>query len=249
MFHCQACRRTCNERTGTPFNHLQVPTDIAVLVVLWRLQYKLSLRNVAEMILTRGFTFTHETVRAWEERLVPLLTGRLKARRRGKVGRTWHVDETYVKVEGRWCYLCRPIDSDGNLVETMLSKTRDMEAAKTFFACALKAVGQAPEKAPTDGRNSYPRAVRETLGPDVQHGASRYMNNGIEQDHRGIKQCYDPMRGFGSFDSAARFCTAHDELRDHLGPRTRFNDAVSLADQRRLCQERWIEVCALLQAA
>jgi len=74
MLCCRACRRTCNERTGTPFNHLQVPTDVAVLVVLWRLQDKLSLRNVAEMCLTRGVTVTHETVRAWEERLAPLLT-------------------------------------------------------------------------------------------------------------------------------------------------------------------------------
>jgi len=88
MFQCRACRRTCNERTGTPVNHLQVPTDIAVLVVLWRLQDKLSLRHVAEMFLTRGFTFTHETGREWEERFAPLLTARLKARRRGKAGRT-----------------------------------------------------------------------------------------------------------------------------------------------------------------
>ena len=94
-----------------------------------------------------------------------------------------------------------------------------------------------------------PRALRETLGPDVCHRTSRYMNNRIEQDHRGIKQRYYPMRGFGSFDSAARFCTAHDELRDHLRPRTRFNDAVSLSEQRRLFQQRWGEVCALLQAA
>ncbi len=238
MFRCPACRRTCKERTGTPFNHLQVPTDIAVLVVLWRLQYKLSLRNVAEMFLTRGFTFTHETVRDWEERFAPLLTARLKARRRGKAGRKWHVDETYVKVAGRWHYLYRAIDSEGNLVETMLSKTRDMEAAKRFFACALQTVGQAPEKVTTDGHDSYPRAVRETLGPDVSHRTSRYMNNRIEQDHRGIKQRYYPMRGFGSFDTAARFCTAHDELRDHLRPRSRFNERVSLAEQRRLFQER-----------
>ncbi len=57
------------------------------------------------MVLTRGFTVTHETVRAWEERLAPLLTTQLKARRRGKAGRTWHGDETYVKVAGRWCSL------------------------------------------------------------------------------------------------------------------------------------------------
>jgi len=165
MFRCRACRRTCNERTGAPFNHLQAPTDIAVLVVLWRLQDKLSLRHVSEMVLTRGFTFTHVTVRAWEERLAPLLTARLKARRRGKAGRTWYMDETYVKVEGRWCYLYRAIDFEGVLVETLLSKTRDMTAAKRVCACALKAVGQAPEKAPTDGHDSYPCAVRETLGP------------------------------------------------------------------------------------
>jgi len=160
MFRCRACRRTYNERTGTPCTHLQAPTDIAVLVGLWRLQYKLSLRNVAEMSLTRGFSFTHETVRAWEERLAPLLTARLKAERRGKAGRTWHVDEAYVKkVEGRWCYLYRAIDSEGTLVEAMLSTTRDMNAAKTFFACALKAVGQTPEKAPTDVYDSYPRGT------------------------------------------------------------------------------------------
>jgi len=75
------------------------------------------------------------------------------------------------------------------------------------------------------------------------------MNNRIEQDHRGIKQRYYPMRGFGSFDAAARFCTAHDELRDHLRPRTLFNEPVSLARQRRLFQHRWGEVRTLLQAA
>jgi len=75
------------------------------------------------------------------------------------------------------------------------------------------------------------------------------MNNRIEQDHRGIKQRYYLMRGCGSFDSAARFCTGHDELRDHLRPRTRFNEPVSLAAQRRLFQEHWDEACALLQAA
>ncbi len=83
--------RATSARTGRS-TICPVPTDVAVLVVLWRLQYKLSLRNVAEMFLTRGFTFTHETAPAWEERYAPLLTARLKARRRGKAGRKWHVD-------------------------------------------------------------------------------------------------------------------------------------------------------------
>jgi len=249
LFRCRPCRRTYNERTSTPFNHLQVPTDIALLVVLWRLRYKLSLRDLAEMFLTRGFTFTHETVREWEERFAPLLTERLRAKRRGKAGRKWHADETYVKVDGRWCYLYRAIDADSNLVDSMLSETRDMEAAKRFFARARTVVGHAPEKVTTDGNDAYPRAIRETLGPQVRHRTSRYMNNRIEQDHRGIKQRYYPMRGFGSVESAARFCSAHDELRDHFRSRHHMNETVSLSDQRRFFQERWGEVCAVLQAA
>jgi len=249
LFRCRPCRRTFNERTGTLFNHLQVPTDIALLVVLWRLRYTLSLRDLAEMFLTRGFTFTHETVRDWEERFAPLLTERMRAKRRGKAGVTWHCDETSITVDGRWCYLYRAIDADGNLVDSLLSETRDMGAATRFFTHARAVVGHAPETVTTDGHDAYPRAIRETLGPDVQHRTSRYMNNRMEQDHRGIKQRYYPMRGFGSFASAARFCSAHDELRDHLRYRQHMNETVSLAEQRRLFQERWGVVCAVRRAA
>jgi transposase-like protein len=192
LFRCRPCRRTFNERTGTPFNHLQVPTDIALLVVLWRLRYKLSLRDLAEMFLTRGFTFTHETVRDREERFAPLLTEHLRAKRRGNAGLRWHADETYVKVDGRWCYLYRAIDADGNLVDSMLCETRDMDAAKRFFTRARAVVGNAPEKVTTDGHDAYPRAIREMLGPEVVHRCSRYKNNVMEQDHRGIKQRYYP---------------------------------------------------------
>ncbi len=213
--------------------------------MLWRLRYKLSLRDLAEMFLTRGFFFTHEAVREWEDRFAPLLTDRLRAKRRGKAGQKWHCDETYIKVDGRWY----SIDADGNLVDSLLSETRDMDAAKRFFARAQTVVGHAPEKVTTDGHDAYPRAICETFGPDVQHRTSRYMNNRMEQDHRGIKQRYYPMRGFGSFAAAARFCAAHDELRDHFRSRHHLNETVSLAAQRRLFQNRWGEVCAVLQAA
>ena len=73
-FRCSTCRRQFNERTGTPFNYLEFPTDIVLLVILWRLRYKLSLRDLAEMFLERSFEFTHEVVREWEERFAPLVT-------------------------------------------------------------------------------------------------------------------------------------------------------------------------------
>jgi len=198
-FRCPQCRRTFNERTGTPFNHLQAPTDIVLLVVLWRLRYKLSLRDLAEMFLARGFTFTHEAARDWEARFAPLLAAQLRAKRRGTAGGRWHVDETYVKVNGRWCYLYRAIDRERNLVDARLSATRDMEAAQQFFRQALAVAGDAPEQVTTDGHDAYPRAIRESLGVAVAHRTSRYKNNRIEQDHRGVKQRYYPMRGFGAF--------------------------------------------------
>jgi putative transposase len=104
-FRCRACRRGFNERTGTPCNHLQYPTDSVLLVVPWRLRYKLRLRDLAAMFLERGFVFSHETVRGWEARFAPLLTDRLRAKRRGQGGAKWHADETYLRVDGRWCSL------------------------------------------------------------------------------------------------------------------------------------------------
>lgn len=90
-FRCSQCTRKFNERTGSVYNRLQFPTDIILLVVLWRFRYKISLRDLAEMFLERGFEFTHEAVRDWEERFAPMITKQLRSRRRGKAGRSWHV--------------------------------------------------------------------------------------------------------------------------------------------------------------
>jgi putative transposase len=233
IFRCSACKHLFNERTGTPFNFLEYPTDVVLLVVLWRLRYKLSLRDLAEMFLDRGWEFTHEAVREWETRFAPLLAEQLRTKRHGQAGPSWYVDETYVRVKGKWCYLYRAIDADGNLVDSRLSEKRDMEAAQRFFKDALAVVGHAPERVTTDGHASYPRAVREALGDHVQHRTSKYLNNCLEQDHRGIKQQYYPMHGFGNFDSAARFCSAFDELRNYLRPGFALGKSSSLSEQRR----------------
>src|SRR5689334_17586598 len=91
-FRCSKCKRTWNERSGTPFNFLEYPTNIVLLVVLWRLRYTLSLRDLAEIFLERGFVFTHETVRDWEAHFAPLIGDQLRRKRRGQVSPSWHVD-------------------------------------------------------------------------------------------------------------------------------------------------------------
>src|SRR5687767_2608939 len=148
------------------------------------------------MLAVRGLVFSHEAVREWEAKLTPALAEDLRRRRRGKAGRSWYVDETYIKVQGRWCYLYRAIDRSGALVDVAFSEHRDMAAAKAFFRSAKAVTGMMPDRVTTDGHDSYPRAIRTGLGRGVRHRTSRYLNNRLEQDHRGIKGRYRPMRGF-----------------------------------------------------
>ena len=248
-FACRACRRVCNERTGTAFNHLQFPTDVVLLAVLWRLRYKLGFRDVAELLLQRGYEVTHETVRDWEFRFAPLLAERLRARRRGRAGVSWYIDETYVKVADRWCYLYRAIDRDGAMIDSMLSEHRDKHAARRFLRRLVEVAGRTPLRVTTDRHPPYRRAIRWILGRKVRHRCSQYLNNLTEQSHRAVKQRYYPMRGFGSFASAARFCPAFDELRQYFRVRPRRGASVPLAEQRRLFLTRWRSLTAEMAAA
>jgi putative transposase len=251
-FRCRTCGKQFNERSGGSLNHTHYPSDVIALVVLWRLRYRLTLRDLAEMFLVRGLVFSHEAVRDWEAKLAPALADELRRRRHGKGGargRHWHVDETYIKVRGRWVYLYRAIDRDGNLVDVMLSGHRDMAAAQALFRSARAATGITPDRVTTDGHGSYPRAIRSTLGRRVVHRTSAYRNNGLEQDHRGVKGRTRCMRGFKSFTSAERFCRSYDELRNFLRPRTRHNQHVP-ADRRRLIHLRRVtSALAMLEAA
>ena len=248
-FNCRACGRRFNERTGTPFNDLQHPTDIVLLAVLWHLRYKLSFRDVAELLLQRGYAVTHETVRDWEFRFAPLLANRLRAKRRGRTGVSWYIDETYVKVAGRWCYLYRAIDREGALIDSMLSAHRDKHAARRFLRGLLQVAERKPLRITTDAHPAYRKAIRWIVGRKVRHRCNQYLNNWIEQDHRAIKQRSYPMRGFGSFVSAAQFCAAFDEVRQYFRVRQRGTEWVPIAEQRRIFIERWRFLLREMQTA
>ena len=116
------------------------------------------------MFLTRGFVFSYETVRDWEAKLTPALAENLRRRRKGKVGRSWYIDETYIRVGGRWRHLYGAIYRDGALVDVMLSEHRDLAAAKAFFRSAKTVTGVTPDRVITDGHDAYPGAIRIELG-------------------------------------------------------------------------------------
>src|SRR4029450_4149123 len=155
-FRCRACGKQFNERSGTLLNRTQYPSDVIALVGLWRLRYKRDRDRLPGVFAVRGLVFSYEAVREWEAKLTPTLAEALRRRRGqvGRVGRSWYVDETYLKVHGRWCYLYRAIDRTGTLVDVLFSEHRDMEAAQAFFRSAKAVTGVTPDRVTTDGHDS-----------------------------------------------------------------------------------------------
>jgi transposase-like protein len=201
------------------------------------------------MFLDRGISFTHEAVREWEAKLAPVLSATLRKHRRRKMGHSWYCDETYLKVKGQWVYLYRAIDRDGNLVDALLSQKRDRAAAESFFRSARTVTDLVPARVTADGHGAYPSAIKTELGEGVTHRTNRYLNNHLEQDHRGIKQRTHSMCGFKSFVSAARFCRVYEEVRHFLRARSRRNETISLAWQRALYVGRMRVLMATLAVA
>jgi len=182
-FRCRDCGRQFNECRGGMLNRICLPSDVIAFVVFCRLRYRLTLRNLSEIMALRGIEVSHEAVRNWETKLLPVMGDALRKRRYGtqrRSGVSWYVDEMYLKVCGRWTYLYRAIDRDWNLIDAMLSEHRDMKAANAFFRSAQATMGFRPERVTTDGHGSYPRAIRTVLGKAVRHRTSAYLNNPLE---------------------------------------------------------------------
>ena len=179
--------------------------DVIILCVRWYLRFKLSLRDLVEMMAERGLSLAHTTIMRWVRHYAPEFEKRWR-RYALAVGRSWRVDETYIKIRGEWCYLYRAVDRVGRTVDFRLSARRDVIAAKAFFRKAIK--NQRPPQTITlDGYAASHRAVRElkadgSLAADTKQRSSKYLNNLIEQDHRSVKQRIAVMLGFKQFRHA-----------------------------------------------
>ena len=174
---------------------------------------KVSLDDVVELMAMRGFHLSHQTVYNWVHRFGPELGLKLRKRRYKQVSDKWHVDCTYLRIEGRWCYFYRAIDKEGNPVDVYLSDTRDQAAAESFFKQAAKTSGIYPEQITTDKEPALYGAIENVFGDYTTHRDNRYMNNRLEQDHRGVKSRTGPMKGFKDSFCALRFCTVYEEIR------------------------------------
>jgi transposase-like protein len=180
---------------------------IIIVCVRWYLRFKLSFRDLVEMMAERGIYLAHTTIMRWIQRYAPEFEKRWN-RFACRAGDSWRVDETYVKIKGRWTYLYRAVDKEGKTVDFLLRAKRDVDAAKAFFRLAFKNQGRPPRVITLDGYPASHRAAREVL-MEHQHDkqteirSSKFLNNLIEQDHRSIKLRLGPMLGMKRFRNAS----------------------------------------------
>ncbi|MCI0689889.1 MAG: IS6 family transposase [Sporichthyaceae bacterium] len=178
---------------GSAFAGFRFPPEVIVLAVRWYLRYGLSYRDIEELLAERGIEVDHVSVHRWVRRFAPLLTDAARFARH-RVGDRWHVDETYIKVAGRWVYLYRAVDQFGQVIDVYASTRRDSEAARGFFQRARTTTGVTPAEVVTDRAPTYPRTLDE-LWPAAWHHTEQYVNNRIEADHAQLKRRLRPMRG------------------------------------------------------
>jgi transposase-like protein len=180
---------------------------VIVLAVRWYLRFGLSYRDVEELLAERGIAVDHVTVHRWVRRFAPLLADAARFGRH-RVGDRWQVDETYVKVAGRWVYLYRAVDQFGQVIDVYASTRRDAEAARRFFQRAGSTTGVTPVEVVTDRAPTYP-AVVEELWPAAWHHVERYANNRVESDHAQLKRWLRPMRGIKTMAGFRTLAAGH----------------------------------------
>jgi putative transposase len=179
--------------------------EIIMLFVYMKCRFSLSYRELEEMASIRGAKIDHATLQRWLIKFAPLIDRAVRKRKKS-IGNSWRMDETYIKVNGKWVYLYRAIDSCGDTIEFLLRKRRDAAAAKAFFRKAFKS-NDIPKKVVIDksGSNTFALTDFNKNLPKEQKIRilqNKYLNNLIEQDHRFIKKRTKPMLGFKSFRSA-----------------------------------------------
>jgi transposase-like protein len=203
----RTAHRSPSRYPRSTFAGFRFPSDVIVLAVRWYLRFGLSYRDVEELLSERGVEVDHVTIYRWVLRFTPLLTEAARPCRHA-VGDRWQVDETYVKVAGRWRYVYRAIDQFGQVIDVLVSPQRDAKAAHRFFQRAIDTTMVTPAEVITDQAPVYP-AVLAALLPAAWHRSDRYANNRVEADHGRLKSRLRPMRGLKQDRSARVIVAGH----------------------------------------
>jgi putative transposase len=203
--------------TTHSYKRHRFPSEMIAHGVWLYFRFCLSYRDVEELMLARRVIVSYEAIRQWCRKFGQSYANQLR-RRRPQPGDKWHLDEVLVTINGKRHYLWRAVDQEGNVLDILVQRRRDTEAAKKFFRKLLKGLSDVPRVIITDKLASYGAAKRAVL-PSVEHRQHRYVNNRAENSHQPTRQRERTMRRFKSAGQAQRFLGAHGPIMTHFRPR------------------------------
>jgi putative transposase len=202
----------------SPFRYFKTSQEIIRLAVVLDICFPLSLRNVEDLLHERGIEISHETVRYWWNRFVPMFAAELRRKRgdrtRGCKHWRWHLDEVFVKINGVTHYLWRAVDHEGEVLESVVTRTRDRKAALKFLKKSMKRHGR-PENIVTDRLRSYGAALKD-LGRGDDREMGRWMNNRAENSHLPFRRRERAMLRFRRMRTLQKFASVHASVHNHF---------------------------------
>jgi len=204
--------------SDNPFRYFNSSPEVIRLVVMMYVKYPLSLRNVEDLLFERGIDVCHETVRFRWNRFGPMFAAEIRRKRSSHLRQhtqwRWHLDEVYVKINGEMHYLWRAVDHEGEVLESLATKTRDKAAALKLMKRLMKRYGK-PETVVTDGLRSYGAAMKEIGNADRQE-AGRWLNNRAENSHQPFRRRERAMERFRRMKTLQKFASVHGTVHNHF---------------------------------
>jgi putative transposase len=227
-----------------PFRYFNSSPEVIRLTVMMYIRYPLSLRQVEDLLFERGIDICHETVRYWWNRFGPMFAAEIRKRRvqmyRNYPQWRWHLDEVFVKINGKTHYLWRAVDHEGEVLEVFVTKRRDRRAALKFLKRAMKRYGR-PRAIVTDRLGSYGAAMK-VIGNSGRQVCGRWLNNRAENSHQPFRRREGAMAKFRDVKTLQKFASAHASIHNHFNQERHLysrqifkqNRAAALAEWRQL---------------
>jgi putative transposase len=220
------------------------PPEIFRQAIWLYLRFTLSLRDVEDLLAERGIVVSYETVRRWVNHFGPMIAADLRSRR-PKPCTTWHLDEVYLKIDGRMVYLWRAVDAEGEVLDVLVQSKRNKHAALKLMRKLLKKYAIVPERMVTDDFRSYGAAAR-ALGIESRHQRGRWKNNRAENSHQPIRRRERKMQRFKSAGSAQKFLSTHAAVFNTFNVQRHLTSAQTHRTLRAAAMNTWREAALAL---
>ena len=232
--------------TATRYPNFRYPIAVISQAIWLYNRFPLSYRDVSDLLFQRGIKVSYQTIKDWNDKFGALFAEEIKKRRKKPTG-CWHIDEVYLKINGKLFYLWRAVDEDGVVLDILVTERRNKDAAKSFFMRLFRKY-KAPTKITTDRLRSYKAALRKTL-PHIKHMRGKWLNNRAENSHIPVRERERRMKKFKSPEHAQAFLERFEFIRQYTKPK---QHVLPAATYRRNLSQRlreWDDIAQIPLAA